>query len=276
MVKKRARIAFSKLLLLQFSTLLWVLSACHKEVAPLNLNALETEIHQLTNVLRKERQLEPLQALDALSAIARNHSKDMSNRHFFEHINPDGLAPHDRLLAGLPDAVNRYAGENLAKHSQDNLDTPALAAELMRLWIASPEHLTQLIAPEFRHLGIGVVQNEEGILYATQTFATLVAQLNEPIPTTITSQTPLHLSFTFMGGFPREALTAFLHTSNGFARIEGPNGIFYKGKGPVPIQWIDDTHFKVRIPTELGTGHYRLRLGQNERFFEKDFVVNVS
>ena len=258
------------------SVLFLVLSACHKEVSPLNLKALETEIHHLTNALREERQLEPLAPLEILDTIARKHSQDMADRDFFEHINPEGLAPHDRLLAGLPNAINSYAGENLAQHSQEGLDSSALAAELMRLWIASPDHLTQLVAPEFRQLGVGVFQDEVGVVYATQTFANLVVQLDQTLPAHVSTQTPLHLSFTFLGSFPRQELTAFLHTNNGFSRIEGPNGVFYKGKGPVPIHWIDETHFEVRIPTELGVGRYRLRLGQNERFFEKDFTVDVS
>lgn len=276
MVKSSLSLTFVKGFCLWVSTLLLLLSACQKEVTPLNPKALEIEIHQLTNVLRKERELEALSPLASLDTIARKHSQDMSDRHFFEHTNPEGLEPHDRLIAGLPDAVNRYAGENLAQHSQDGMDTSALAAELMRLWIASPEHLSQLVAPEFRHLGVGVVQNETGVVYATQTFASLVAQLREAIPTHINAQTPLRLSFTFFNSFPRQELSAFLHTSNGFAPIEGPNGVFYKGKGPVPIHWIDEQHFEVRIPTELGAGRYRLRLGQKERFFEKDFVIDVS
>lgn len=255
---------------------LTLLSTCHTTVPPLNISALEAEIHQQTNQLRAEQQLEPLQSLDMLSTIARAHSKDMSERQFFEHINPDGLAPHERLSNGLPEAINMYSGENLAKHSQDNFDTSALAAELMRLWIASPDHLAQLTTPEFRHLGVGVFQDDAGVVYATQTFATLVAQLTEPIPATVSTHTPFRLSFTFLAPFDRQELSAFLHTNHGFARIEGPNGLFYKGKGPVPIQWLDNTHFEVRIPTELGPGRYRVLLGRNGRFFEKDFVIEVS
>lgn len=263
--------------LLFLVTAMTLFSTCQPETSLLNLSALETELYQRTNTLRQAQQLPPLQPLEILSTIARAHSKDMADRRFFEHINPEGLAPHERLMAGLPNAVNMYSGENLAQHSQDNLDTSALATELMRLWIASPEHLAQLTAPDFRHLGVGIFQDEAaGILYATQTFATLVAQLTETPPEIVAVNTPFSLSFTFFEAFPREELTAFLHTSNGFSPIEGPNGVFYKGKGPVSIKWVDNTHFTIRIPTELGAGRYRLRLGQNGRSFEKEFVVNVS
>jgi uncharacterized protein YkwD len=278
-VFKRALPAWTSKLWVQALLLLAALAmfnTCQHKVSPLNLSALESELYERTNTLRKEQELTPLQPLEMLSTIARAHSEDMSKRHFFDHINPEGLAPHERLLAGLPDAVNMNSGENLAQHSQDRFDTSTLAAELMRLWIASPEHLAQLTAPNFRHLGVGVFQDEAGVLYATQTFATLVAQLTEPIPASVEASKPFSLSFTFLEAFPREELSAFLHTSNGFARIEGPSGVFYKGKGPVPIEWLDNTHFKVRIPTELGAGRYRIRLGQNGRSFEKEFVVDVS
>lgn len=202
MIKANAYANFWARLLFLF-TAMSLFSTCQPKTTLLNLSALETELYQRTNTLRQAQQLTSLQPVEALSTIARAHSKDMADRRFFEHINPEGLAPHERLLAGLPNTVNMYSGENLAQHSQDNLDTSALAAELMRLWIASPEHLAQLTAPDFRHLGVGVFQDEEaGILYATQTFATLVAQLTEVPPETVAVNASFSLSFTFLEAFP--------------------------------------------------------------------------
>lgn len=253
-----------------------LLSTCTSAPPALDLQQLETEIHALTNRFREEQALPPLAELPELKRVSRIHSQDMAERQFFEHINPDGKTPTDRLEEGFPEAVNRFSGENLAQHSQDHFNTEELAAELLRLWIASPEHHAQLIAPEYSHLGVGVVQDPAGVVYATQTFATVVAQLTTPLPTVLTSGTPFHLGFTFKGGLDPGELSAFLETSDGFARIEGPDGVFYQGKGPVPILWEDNTRFHIKIPTELGPGQYSVRLGQGSRFFERRYTLTVQ
>ncbi len=248
---------------------------CQRPVSRLDLQALETEVHRLTNIYRESQSLPPLKERAELRRIARAHSEDMVKRQYFEHQSPEGETPDQRLSEGFSEAVILYSGENLAQHSQDHLNASQLAETLLELWKASPEHHPQLIAPTFDALGVGAAQDENGVVYATQTFAGLLATLTSPIPDTVSTQTPLNLKFEFLGAFEPTELSAFLHTSNGFARVEGPGGVFYQGKGPVPIVWEDDTHFSVRIPTELGPGQYRLRLGQGQRFVTKDYTIQV-
>ena len=264
-----------------FRTLLGVLltgllvMGCQRPTPRLDLQVLETEIHRLTNVYRESQSLPPLKARAELQRVARAHSEDMVQRQYFEHNSPEGESPDQRLSRGFSEAVILYSGENLAQHSQDDLDASQLAETLLQLWKASPDHQPQLVEPAFDALGVGAAQDEKGVVYATQTFAGLLANLTHPLPEHISTQTPLNLRFEFLGSFEPTELSAFLHTSNGFARIEGPGGVFYQGKGPVPIVWEDDTHFSVRIPTELGAGQYRLRLGQGNRFVAKDYTLQV-
>lgn len=248
---------------------------CQRPTPRLDLQALESEIHRLTNLYRESQSLPLLKERAELQRVARTHSEDMVSRQYFEHNSPDGETPDQRLSRGFSEAVILYSGENLAQHSQDDLDATQLAETLLRLWKASPDHHPQLVAPTFDALGVGAAQDEKGVVYATQTFAGLLARLTHSLPDSVNTQTPLSLKFEFLGSFEPTELSAFLHTSNGFARIEGPGGLFYQGKGPVPIVWTDDTHFSVRIPTELGPGQYRLRLGQGNRFVAKDYTLQV-
>lgn len=249
---------------LYFGLYIWIcllLVACHPTVPELKPQHLENEVHRLTNVHRETLGLPPLKPLSQLKNIARAHSLDMVRRQYFEHNSPEGQTPESRLSTGYAEAVIMYSGENLAQHSQDGLDATQLAEELLRLWKASPDHAPQLIAPEFAYLGVGAAQDEKGVVYVTQTFAGLVAQLLTPIPAEVNTHDSLNLRFEFLAPFASPDLSAFLHTRN--------------GKGPIPVRWEDHQHFQVRIPTERGPGQYRLRLGQGARFFEKDYTVQV-
>ena len=50
----------------------------------------------LVNVQRAAAGCGALTADPALAALARAHSADMRDRHFFDHVNPDGLDPFQR------------------------------------------------------------------------------------------------------------------------------------------------------------------------------------
>jgi uncharacterized protein YkwD/uncharacterized membrane protein required for colicin V production len=99
------------------------------------------------NEQRSSRGLVPL-VLDAtLAATARAHSEDMFRQSYFGHQSLSGTSPFDRIRA----AGIRYnvAGENIAY-----APTVGLADEgLMR----SPEHRANLLRPEFRRVGVGVM-----------------------------------------------------------------------------------------------------------------------
>ena len=86
---------------------------------------------------------------DRLAALARRHSADMVRRDFFDHINPDGDDPFDRMdHAGI-----RYstAGENLAWGQ-------TTGAQVFDGWMNSRGHRKNLENREFTHIGIGLYQ----------------------------------------------------------------------------------------------------------------------
>ncbi|MBZ5713624.1 CAP domain-containing protein [Nannocystis pusilla] len=89
----------------------------------------------------------PLTMDPALRCAARMHSKDMNDRDFFDHTNPDGEPPWDRMgKAGYGNYSN--AGENIAGGSPD-------AAGTMDQWMNSDGHCANIMNPDFEHIGVG-------------------------------------------------------------------------------------------------------------------------
>lgn len=109
--------------------------------------ASEAKMFQLVNEERLKAGVKPLVIDPRLTAVARAHSKDMFERGYFAHENPDGLSPFDRMAkAGISFEV---AGENIAF-----APTVKLAHDgLMR----SPGHRKNILSPDYGHVGYGII-----------------------------------------------------------------------------------------------------------------------
>lgn len=89
----------------------------------------------------------PLTMSPALRCAARKHSADMAARNFFDHTNPDGELPWDRMgKAGYGNYSN--AGENIAAGSPDAQGT-------MNQWLGSDGHCANIMSPNFQEIGVG-------------------------------------------------------------------------------------------------------------------------
>lgn len=119
------------------------------------------EMLALVNKEREKLGLKPLVWREDLAKVAQKHSRDMWERHYFGHINPDGEDPFNRLdKSGVK---YKNAGENLAVAPS----TPIAHEGLMD----SPGHRENILRPEFGHIGIGVIRNGlYGAMY-TQLFS---------------------------------------------------------------------------------------------------------
>ena len=136
---------------------------------PLYLNEVERRIYQLTNEARRKYHLPPLDKDDALVAPARAHSYDMLARNFFNHVNPDGKAPQDRMAPAYSRTLAR-TGENIwSGHGYDYSDSKLMARVIMDSWMTSPGHRANLLNPDYTHLGVGVIAVGKEIR-ATQNF----------------------------------------------------------------------------------------------------------
>ncbi|MFE2512963.1 CAP domain-containing protein, partial [Streptomyces naganishii] len=97
-----------------------------------------------------------------LDAAAQGHSDDMAARDFFDHTNPDGKDPGQRITA----AGYRWStyGENIARGQQ----TPE---SVMNSWMNSPGHRANILNCSFKDIGVGVHKGSGGPWW-TQDFGT--------------------------------------------------------------------------------------------------------
>lgn len=119
----------------------------------------------VTYLLNKERidyGLAPLNVDFDLNIAARNKSKDMLNRNYFEHY-AYHLTPWDFINnAGYK---YMYAGENLAMDFQTS-------EGMVSAWMNSPLHRQNILSENYEDLGIGIIkgvytengQNKETVL----------------------------------------------------------------------------------------------------------------
>jgi uncharacterized protein YkwD len=141
---------------------------------PMESIEFEEDVLVLVNEVREagascgSRSYGPTEALTmngGLRCAARVQSADMFERGFFDHVNPDGETPGDRIAqVGFDFSL---AGENIAAGQQ----TPE---EVMAGWMASQGHCENIMEPGFTHIGVGlhVATNDMFGLYWTQAFAT--------------------------------------------------------------------------------------------------------
>ncbi|RMG95645.1 MAG: CAP domain-containing protein [Deltaproteobacteria bacterium] len=103
----------------------------------------------------------PLVMQPNLRCAARVHSKDMADRGFFDHVNPDGEDPFDRMMkAGYSFFT---AGENIAAGN----DT---AEATMQQWMNSDGHCRNIMNPDFAEIGVGYYPGGQWGHLWTQTF----------------------------------------------------------------------------------------------------------
>lgn len=124
--------------------------------------ALEKQILEITNAERKKYGIDELVWNEELAALARAHSADMAKRGFFDHVNPDGKTPFDRMR----DAGIKYfvAAENIAAGQS----SPERAVEE---WMNSDGHKMNILNPSLKELGVGMARGGDYGIYWTQNFA---------------------------------------------------------------------------------------------------------
>lgn len=123
----------------------------------------------LINEERAERGLSPLKLDLLLVGVAREHSREMCEKDYFDHISPtSGLrTPMQRYLRALPKRPP-YAcvGENLFYCSVVDV------ARGHRALMESPGHRANILFPRFRQCGVGIYKSPSGEFWVTQMFLT--------------------------------------------------------------------------------------------------------
>jgi uncharacterized protein YkwD len=139
---------------------------------------IEQEIFKIVNRERANNNKFSLDLDYELASLARDHSKDMKLRDFYEHTNPDGDDPTDRAeKKGINTVNGNYIGiaENIAIIYVNNdadcqtHDENELGVCLMNKWMHSPGHRANILDGYYDSIGIGVYCDAEQC-WATQDF----------------------------------------------------------------------------------------------------------
>ena len=147
----------------------------------ISIPRLEQKIHALINSERQAKNIKPLVLDEQLSKIAREHSQDMVKRGFFDHVNPDGKSPRDRVrLAGYN--CPKTTGENIFENNLysrvtitgdrktyewNSLDE--IATSTVQGWMSSSGHRHNILSDSYLRTGVGVAIAGEKV-YMTQVF----------------------------------------------------------------------------------------------------------
>jgi uncharacterized protein YkwD len=107
---------------------------------------LAQEVLVLVNLERTDRGLDPLIEDGDASFSAYAHAFDMDDRNFFDHVNPSGESPADRLERAGVDWS--FVGENIAL----GYPTPE---DVVEGWMGSEGHRNNILNPAFTHTGVG-------------------------------------------------------------------------------------------------------------------------
>ncbi|RKN06741.1 CAP domain-containing protein [Streptomyces radicis] len=99
----------------------------------------------LVNEERANAGCRPLTLDAALTNLAIAHSRDMAERGYFDHTDPDGRTPWDRAAAA---GVSHLGGENIARGQPD-------ARAVMDAWMASEGHRANILNCDYTTLGVG-------------------------------------------------------------------------------------------------------------------------
>lgn len=116
-------------------------------IAEDDVPAVVAEFVAAVNTHRVGRGCGPLAWHASVAGVAQAHSADMVARGFFDHENPDGRDPFERLdAAGVAWTL---AGENIAAGY-------ATAPAVLQGWLASPGHRANIENCLYTHHGVGL------------------------------------------------------------------------------------------------------------------------
>ena len=89
----------------------------------------------------------PVTLSGTLADVALGHASDMAAKNYFEHIDPAGQSPADRVRAvGYSE---KLVGENIAYG-------PKSVDEVVQGWLDSPGHCENIMDPRFAEMGLGL------------------------------------------------------------------------------------------------------------------------
>jgi len=131
--------------------------------------AAEARVLELLNQARVEAGLDPLLPDDPLADVGRAHARDMYVRGYFAHDTPECAVGPD--VPGCTDPFDRIRRAGISYLvAGENLALAPTAETAHRGLLDSPGHRANILNPDYRRVGIGVVAGPLGLM-VTQEFA---------------------------------------------------------------------------------------------------------
>lgn len=119
-----------------------------------DLRGLNHAVLVAINAFRSAHGLGQLRESSALDRSARQHSREMGRDGYFAHSSRNGTAFWRRIRQYYPARGSYWSvGENMLWSSPS-----VSAAGAMKMWIASPEHLANLLSAKWREIGVSAVR----------------------------------------------------------------------------------------------------------------------
>jgi uncharacterized protein YkwD len=127
-----------------------------------DVGAAAAQVVQCTNEARASKGLAPMEVDPALAGAAQRFANAMKRRRFFNHTDPTGRDPGDRIHA----RARGYAawGENIAQGYPT-------AHSACRAWMKSHGHRANILNPRLTRIGAGYAPGRSGP-YWVEDFAT--------------------------------------------------------------------------------------------------------
>jgi len=128
----------------------------------INETAAESTLFDSINDQRADAGRERLARSDDLRDAAQAHARDMHQRNFYGHENPDGEQPWDRAACRASENIHRgEVTSNLRGYGSDEaFDTTTsdgIGTYTVSGWTNSPDHRENMLRPKWREMGVGVV-----------------------------------------------------------------------------------------------------------------------
>jgi uncharacterized protein YkwD len=131
----------------------------------------EHAIRDCANRNRAVNGLEPLLASRVLTEAARLQARNMARLGFFDHTDPQGRGPEERVRIFDPGERFSYVGENIAA-GYESVHQACVG------WMHSPGHRANILGGGYAYIGGGYAVGGPYHRYYVQVFA----QLTEPEP----------------------------------------------------------------------------------------------
>ena len=133
------------------------------------LESFESDLVVMTNQSRANAGLPALLWATPLGAVARAHSAHMPIHFFYDHVNPEGDGPIERL-------AKVASGWSVAAENIDLVNDGTTSTQVYAAFMNSPEHQANLLSPLVNTIGVGVVRaphyliSNQMALYVTMDF----------------------------------------------------------------------------------------------------------